>query len=105
MLDCPNDIQDVFGYALDLAQRGDKYKDAKPLKGFGGASVLEVVGDHSSGTYRAVYTARYRDAVYVLHVFKKKSMHGIVTPKADLDLIRARLRSVEAERTAAQTKR
>ncbi len=92
----PADVQDTFGYALHLAQAGDRHSQAKPLKGFGGAGVLEVVEDHQGDTYRAVYTVRYVSAVYVLHCFQKKSTNGIATPKPDLDLIQARLKTVAA---------
>jgi phage-related protein len=69
--------------------------DAKPLRGFGSAGVLEVVESAEGGTYRAVYTVRFADAVYVLHCFQKKSTHGIATPKPDMDLIRDRLKIAE----------
>ena len=91
----PADVQDIFGFALHLAQSGEKHPDAKPLKGFGGAGVLEVVENHKSNTYRAVYTIRYTDMVYVLHCFQKKSHQGIETPKHDMELIRSRLKSIE----------
>ncbi|QAU25498.1 addiction module toxin RelE [Dyella sp. M7H15-1] len=84
----PEEVQDTFGYALHLAQVGKKYEQTKPLKGFGSASVLEVVEDSGGGTFRAVYTVKLVDAVYVLHCFQKKSTHGIATPKPDMDLIR-----------------
>lgn len=92
---CPDDVQQTFGYALYLAQLGDKHDQAKPLKGFGGAGVLEVVEDHDGDTYRAVYTVRIAKAVYVLHVFQKKAKRGIATPKSDLDLIKQRLRAAQ----------
>lgn len=88
----PAEVKDVFGFALHLAQWGDKHPDAKPLKGFKGASVMEIVEDYDGDTYRAVYTVRYAKAVFVLHVFQKKSKRGIKTPKPDLDLIRQRLK-------------
>ncbi|MBP2169654.1 phage-related protein [Erwinia toletana] len=91
----PEDVQDTFGYALHLAQRGDKHPQARPLKGFGGAGVLEVVEDYFSNTYRAVYTVNFGDVMYVLHVFQKKSLIGITTPKPDMDKIRERLKSAE----------
>ena len=81
-----------IGFALYFAQMGDKHDSAKPLKGFGGAGVLEVVEDHAGDTYRAVYTVRLAGTVYVLHAFQKKSKKGIATPRHDLDLIRERLR-------------
>jgi phage-related protein len=81
-------------YALHLAQAGGKHSQSKPLKGFGGAGVLEVVENYQGGTYRAVYTVRYPAAVYVLHCFQKKSTQGITTPKPDMDLIHARLKAV-----------
>ncbi len=77
------------------AQQGDTPAGAKPLKGFGGAGVLELVEDHRGDTYRAVYTVRFERAVYVLHAFQKKSKHGIATPKRDLMIIRDRLKRAE----------
>jgi phage-related protein len=91
----PREVQRVLGFAIRVAQQGGKHPDARPLKGFGGASVLEVVEDHDSDTYRAVYTVRFADAVYVLHAFQKKSRKGIATPKHEMDLVRARLRIAE----------
>lgn len=88
----PPEVIDVFGYALHLAQQGGKHSQAKPLKGFGSAGVLEVVEDDDGNTYRAVYTVRFGDAIYVLHCFQKKSHKGIATPKQYLDLIHARLK-------------
>lgn len=81
-----------MGYALYLAQEGDKHPDAKPLKGFGGASVLEIVDEYDGDTYRAVYTVRLAEVVYVLHAFQKKSKKGSKTPKADIALIKERRR-------------
>ena len=94
----PEEVQDVFGYALHLAQAGGKHPDAKPLKGkgFSGAGVLEIVEHFHRDTYRSVYTVRYSDAVYVLHCFQKKSTQGISTPKQDIELVRSRLRELEA---------
>ena len=93
----PADVQDTFGYALHLAQAGGKHEQAKVLKGFGSAGVLEVVEDAQGGTYRAVYAVKLAGAVYVLHCFQKKSTHGSATPKPDLDLIRDRLKAVVAQ--------
>jgi phage-related protein len=95
LLAMPDDVIDVFGFALHLAQMGKKHDQAKPLKGFGGASVLEVVEDHMGDTYRAVYTVKIADKVYVLHCFQKKSTKGIETPKHEMDLIRERLRAAQ----------
>jgi phage-related protein len=92
----PADVQDAFGFALYLAQTGGKHEHAKPFKGFG-SGVLEVVEDSRGGTYRAVYTVRFENAVYVLHCFQKKSTQGIATPKMHLDLIRDRLKVAEAD--------
>jgi phage-related protein len=92
----PIDVRRRFGYALSLAQMGDQDDAAKVLKGFGGAGVLEVVEDDADSTYRAVYTVRFVEAVFVLHCFQKKSKRGIATPKADMDIIRARLKVAEA---------
>ena len=80
-----------MGYALHLAQTGLKHPTAKPLKGFGGAKVLEFVEDYQKDTYRAVYTVKFSDVVYVLHAFQKKSKKGAATPKPDMDLIKRRL--------------
>lgn len=88
-------VRKFFGHALDFAQRGDQHVAAKVLKGFGGAGVLEVVEDDSSGTYRAVYTVKLEQAVFVLHCFQKKSKTGIATPKEDIATIRARLKIAE----------
>ena len=96
LIGMPEDVQDTFGYALHLAQAGKKHEQAKPLKGFGSAGVLEVVEDEAGSTYRAVYTVRFQNAVYVLHCFQKKSTRGIATPKPDLDLIRERLKAAQA---------
>ena len=85
------------GFALYLAQIGKKAVNAKPLRGFGDAGVLEVLADHDGSAYRAVYTIRFAEAVFVLHAFQKKSKKGIATPKADIDLVRRRLKAA-AER-------
>lgn len=95
LMDMPDDVQDTFGYALHLAQTGEKHDQTKPLKSFGGAGVLEVVENAEAGTFRAVYTVKFADAVYVLHCFQKKSTSGISTPKPDMDLIRERLKAAE----------
>ena len=91
LLAMPDAVQDTFGFALHLAQLGEKHADAKPLQGFGSAGVLEVVESTQGSTYRAVYTVKIQGAVYVLHCFQKKSVKGIATPKPDLGLIRDRL--------------
>ena len=90
------DVRRRFGYALSLAQMGDQDDAAKVLRGFSGAGVLEVVEDDAGGTYRAVYTVKFAEAVFVLHCFQKKSKRGIATPKPDMDIIRARLKVAEA---------
>ena len=87
----PTAVQREFGFALHLVQIGGRHAGAKVLRGFGSAGVLEVVEDFATDTYRAVYTVRFANAVYVLHCFKKKSTRGIETPKPDIDLIRKRL--------------
>jgi phage-related protein len=92
----PADVRRFFGYALSLAQAGDRHDAAKVLKGFGGAGVLELVEDDAGGTYRAVYTVKFEEAVFVLHCFQKKSKSGIATPKEDMAIIRARLKVAEA---------
>ena len=92
LLEMPDQVVDLFGYALYLAQCNLKHSQAKPLKGFGSAGVLEVVEDDDGNTYRAVYTIRFSNRVYVLHCFQKKSRKGIEMPKQDMDLIEARLK-------------
>ncbi len=92
----PADVRRLFGFALALAQAGDRHDDAKVLKGFGGAGVLEVVEDDVGGTYRAVYTIKFAEAVFVLHCFQKKSKRGIATPQLDMEIIHARLKVAEA---------
>lgn len=92
----PDDVRRLFGFALSLAQMGDKHDAAKVLKGFGGAGMLEVVEDDVGGTYRAVYTVQFAEVVFVLHCFQKKSKRGIATPKQDMDIIHARLKIAEA---------
>jgi phage-related protein len=91
----PEEVRQVMGYALYLAQVGKKHQDAKPLTGFKGAGVLEVVEDFDGNTYRAVYTARLKGAVYVLHAFQKKSRKGVQTPRQDVTLIESRLKMAE----------
>ncbi len=91
----PDDVQDVLGYALHLAQCGEKAGTAKPLTGFKGASVLEITDDYDSDTYRAVYTVKFQGVVYVLHVFQKKSKKGITTPKSHIQLIKQRLKKAK----------
>ena len=91
----PEDVKDVFGHAIDLAQAGGKHPDAKVMTGFGSAGVLEVVEDHQGDTFRAVYTVKFSGWVYVLHCFQKKSKSGISTPKTDIDLINIRLKAAK----------
>ena len=88
----PEDVKQAVGYALYLAQCGGKHSSVKPLKGFRGTSVLEVVQNFDGETYRAVYTIQLEDVVYVLHVFQKKSKRGIATPKPDIERIKTRLK-------------
>ena len=88
-------VRRFFGHALHFAQNGERHDAAKTLKGFGGAGVLEVVEDDADGTYRAVYTIRFHEAVFVLHCFQKKSKSGIGTPKKDMETILLRLKAAE----------
>lgn len=92
----PREVRRDIGQALYSAQEGETDPSAKPLRGFGGGSVLEIVADHRGDTWRAVYTVRFSEAIYVLHAFQKKSKRGTATPKKDMDLIHRRL--TEAER-------
>jgi len=91
----PAEVRGEFGHALYEAQCGGEPVSAKALKGFGGRGVLEIVEDFDGDTYRAVYTVRFAEAVYVLRVFQKKSKTGIATPKTEIELIKARLRVAE----------
>ncbi len=97
-----------MGFALWQAQCGKKHADAKPLKGFGGAGVLEVVEDHEGNAYRAIYTVKLAGAVFVLHAFQKKSKKGMATPKQEIELVQRRLKIAEqlhAEWRASKEKR
>ena len=100
----PEEVKDVFGHAIDLAQAGGKHQDAKVMTGFGSAGVLEVVEGDRGDTYRAVYTVNFAGWLYVLHCFQKKSKSGIKTPKEDMDLIHARLKAAKLDFEAWQTK-
>ena len=95
LLAMPEGIHKDVGVALDFAQRGEKSDDAKVLSHFGDAQVLEIVAKQDGNAYRAVYTVRFERAVYVLHVFTKKSKAGIATPKQDMDLIAQRLATAD----------
>jgi len=95
--DFPDDPRRNVGFALSFAQKGRKHPSAKPLRGFKGAGVFEIVEDYRGDTYRAVYTVRFAEAVYVLHVFMKKSTSGIKTPRHELELIARRLQAAEAD--------
>lgn len=92
----PAAVRRDLGFALFAAQQGETDPAARPMRGFGGSSVVEIVSDLRGDTWRAVYTVRFEEAVYVLHAFQKKSKHGVATPKQDIALIRSRL--AEAER-------
>ena|ERR1043165_52095 len=91
----PPAVRRDIGQALYTAQQGETDPSAKPLRGFGGGSVLEIVARHVGDTWRAVYTVRYADAIYVLHAFQKKSKRGIATPKKEMDLVQQRLSEAE----------
>lgn len=95
--DLPGGIQRVFGRALNLVQHGIEPEVAKALQGFGGRQVLELRESDEHGTYRAVYTVRIAEAIYVLHAFQKKSHRGIKTDKQDIELIRERLKWAEQD--------
>lgn len=101
----PKGVRAVFGYAILTAELGGKHPDAKPLQGFGGAGVLEVVEDSDGDTYRAVYTVKFGNTVYVLHAFKKKSKVGYKTPPRDLEIITTRLKVAENHYKKSQLKK
>ena len=96
----PKQVKREVGYALCLAQPGQMHAASKPLKGFDGAGVLEVVSNFAGNAFRSVYTVRYLSAVYMLRAFQKKSKRGLQTPRLNLTLIRERLK--QAERHHAQ---
>ena len=96
----PEQVVREVGHALYLAQIGEKHRDAKPLKGFSGARILEVVEDFDGDTFRAVYTVRFAELVYVLHAFQKKAKSGIATPPQEIAKIKARLKQAEQEYAA-----
>jgi phage-related protein len=91
----PIPVRKFFGHALNFAQNGEQHNACKVLKGFAGAGVMEVVEDDADGTYRAVYTVKFKEAVFVLHCFQKKSKSGITTPNKDIEIVRARLKVAE----------
>ena len=91
----PDDVKRVMVFALHFAQAGGRHVDAKLLKGFAGAGVLEVVEEQAGDAYRGVYTVRFAGAVYMLHAFQKKSKRGIKTPTKEIELIRERLKRAE----------
>lgn len=91
----PDSVRNKMGYALYLAQIGQKHPSAKPLKGFSGTSVLEIVDNFDTNTYRAIYTVKFSSIIYVLHTFQKKSKKGIKTPKQDIDIVKKRLQAAK----------
>jgi phage-related protein len=95
LLGFPVPVRRNIGHALQEVQSGGEPLSAKALKGFGGRTILEIVDDFDGGTFRAVYTIRFADVVYVLHAFQKKSKKGIATPKREIELIKSRLRDAE----------
>lgn len=103
LVSLPDQVVHNFGYALDSVQKGEMPANAKPMKGFGGAGVVEIVESDAAGTYRAVYTTRLRDTVYVLHAFQKKSRRGIQTDPRNIATIQRRLKEAEELHGAAQT--
>ena len=94
-MELPVAVRKYFGHALHFAQMGEQHSAAKVLKGFGGSAVIELIEGDSAGTYRAVYTVRFEEAVFVLHCVQKKSKTGIATPKREIEIIRTRLKMAE----------
>lgn len=101
-LEFPEEVQHDMGYALDLAQLGGKHPNAKPWRGEG-SGVFEVVEDYDGDTYRAVYTVRFADVIYVLHAFQKKSKSGIKTPQTDVNLVAERLKRAQKDYESRET--
>ena len=93
----PREVQREIGFALTVAQYGGKHPAAKPLKGYSGAQILEVVEDYDGDTYRAVYTVRFAGVLYVLHCFQKKATRGIKTTHRDIEMIKTRLAQAQQE--------
>ena len=93
----PKRVQEEMGFALYRAQVGERHPLAKIMKGFGGAGVLELAQAYDGNAYRAVYTVRFAEEVYVLHAFQKKSKKGIATPQGEMDLIQRRLKEAEED--------
>jgi len=89
----PEEVKNEVGFALERVQRGKTPENAKPLKGIA-PGILEIVSDFRGDTFRAVYAVKFADAVYVLHVFQKKSKRGIATPRRELKLVKRRLAQV-----------
>ena len=98
----PREVRRDIGIALDAAQLGELDPNAKPFKGFHGASVIEIRASFRTDTYRAVYTVHFGDVIYVLHAFQKKATHGIATPKREMEVIKARLRQAEEIHRASE---
>jgi phage-related protein len=101
----PLPVKRVMGYALRLAQQGERHPDTKPMVGFKGARVLEIRDDHDSDTYRTMYTVSLGDVVYVLHAFQKKSTQGIETPQRHIDTIEQRLKQAKELHTQRERER
>ncbi len=95
--DMPFPAKRILTFGIRMAEAGDMHPNAKPLKGFGGADVVEVVADYDGDTFRAVYTVKFGSFVYVLHAFQKKSKKGKATPKHDMDLIKKRLQAAKKD--------
>ena len=93
----PDEVKQEVGHALHEVQMGIKPMEAKPLKGFGGAGVLEIIENFVGDTYRAVYTVKFAKVIYVLHCFQKKSKSGVKTPQHEIDLIKQRLKEAEED--------
>lgn len=102
LMEMPEEVKDVFGYALDLAQRGERHPRAKSFRLHGETGIIEIVENYEGDTYRALYTVRYADAVYVIHCFQKKSHSGIKTPQHHIDLISSRLKRLKELREAGK---
>ncbi len=96
LLAMPEDAIDVFGYALDRAQRGLLHDDAKPFKGYAAEGVFEIVYDDGDA-YRALYATKIGAKIYVLHCFQKKSPRGRATPKPELTTLKARLKTASQD--------
>lgn len=96
LMEMPEEVKDIFGFALYQTQMGQRHPKAKPFHIPGESGLLEIVESYDGDAYRAIYTINYADAIYVIHCFQKKSVSGIKTPKHHVDMIEERLKRLKS---------